>query len=468
MIWKYPDFAFSTNTQIVLFIVTCITTTVYHYWGVNIILQIYQKNESYSRKILFSFLSAMFLYILAKNSACIINYFADKPGAPDILGRSFICLTEFMMPTSYIVLYFFGVKILRLSRYKSSKIMLLSYIYYMCSKVVRKLPGLTLFPKGLSDPRGSNYLRDLLAVLCGMLICYALYKLTSKVIDRFGLYVNFIENNTIVSIRHELLKNFMLCCTIYFFNVIIYSFFPVDFLDAMLMSFVCISYLFGIVCREHIKICQRQIGNKDEHIAILNQTIDEFKGVRHDFNNILQTYTGYLAIEDVENLRIYHKKVTKLMAFAGNNLDMSRRLNENPSFFSLILNKIEKAAEVEVVMQITFQCSMQFVYIDILDFNRIMSILLDNAIEAAAQTTTKQVSVNGQMKPDGSKFFIIANDTTQDVKIEDILKPGYTTKEGHMGQGIPQVRSILDKYCNSTIDFSCYKGSFTVYFEVKV
>lgn len=110
---------------------------------------------------------------------------------------------------------------------------------------------------------------------------------------------------------------------------------------------------------------------------------------------------------------------------------------------------------------------MSDVYIDSLDFNRVMSIFLDNAIEAASVTDQKSVSLVVQRKRDKSKLFILSNDTIEPDNTKDIFSSGYTTKRGHAGQGLVMVRSILNKYGNVTLNLTCYDNRFTVYFDLK-
>lgn len=460
----YPDFSFYTSTQIILFFINCLVTFLSYYWGANLMLQIYQKNVSFKQKFLFSFFSAMLLNIL------IVYGLAYIIGLLEHRGR--LSLGEFrnavnaMLPFAYFVLYLLGIRILKLSNFKCVKIMHLSYVYYVCCNLVLRIAGIYLFPR-IPDARGCNYLREILMLVSGTAIIYIFYATVRYIISRYKLDADFFNNIIVHHVRHELLKNFFLCCVLYALLTASYYQLPIDGIHAILIFALCCSYLIIYVMKDYTRVYKGRLANKDEHITALNQSIEQFRGIKHDFNNILQTYSGYLAIQDYENLQVYHQRMVNTTVSVGTRLDISQRMPENPSFFSLIVSKLEKAKQCNVNMQIALLCDMGEIYMDALDFARVMAVLLDNAIEAAEQAPSKRINLSGQLKPDGSKLLILSNDTVGEVTAESLFTQGFTTKAGHMGQGLVQVRNTLHQYGNSTFNITCYKGCFTVYLELK-
>lgn len=460
----YPDFAFHTITQIILFVLNCTLTTLSYYWGTNIIVKVYQKNISLRQKLLFSFISAIVLNIFVVYGIAYLNGVVNQTG--QLYIGKFINLTKIMLPFSYFILYLLGIHILKLSSYKSLKIMQLSYIYYACCNLILRIAGKLIFPR-IPDPRGWNYLRDILMLISGTAIIYILYRLVRYAVDRSKLYVNFPDNILVKSIRYELIKNFLISCLFYSFVTISYYYPGLDGVHLIYMFLICLIYLFLSVTIDCNYINKGKLSNKDEHIVALNHSIDEFQGIRHDFNNILQAYEGYISLSDLDGLLKYHKTVTQTTILAETNLDLSKRLAENPPFFSLLMNKLENSRKQGIIILFALECNMEDVYIDNLDFIRVIGILLDNAIEAAQKSLMKRVSLTSQTKPDGSKLFIISNDTLDEVNTENLFTSGFTTKSGHMGQGLSQARSTLHKYGNSTFNVTYYKHNYTAYLELK-
>ena len=86
----------------------------------------------------------------------------------------------------------------------------------------------------------------------------------------------------------------------------------------------------------------------------------------------------------------------------------------------------------------------------IYDFSRMLGILIDNAIEAASNTTEKIVKL---------AFRDSYNSNTQTVKIENtfsnvyidtnkIFEKGFTQKENHSGMGLWEVTQIIKRNNN--------------------
>lgn len=461
---QYPDFAFYTSTQIALFFINVLLTTLYYYWGVNILLEIYQNCSVFKQKFLFSIVSALFLNIFIIYGVALINTKVNNLSRLD--AGVFLGYFEIILPFSYLILYILGIYILKLSNYNSIVIMRLLYIYYVCCNVIFKIVGDLIFPR-LADIRGWNYLRDIYMLLSGTFMIYIFYRFICYLINKYKLYINFSDNIIIKNIPFELFKNFFICFVTYIVIVGIY-FYPNLDIFHLLMIFAVLLLNIGITITKHYTIIYKgQLENKDEHISALTQSIEEYKGIKHDFNNILQTYSGYFAIKDYENLRLYHNKMINTTVSAETQLNLTQRISENPSFISLILNKSKNAQLRNVFFQVSLACSLKDIYIDELDFVRIMSILIDNAIEAAELTKLKHINITSQLKSDNHKLFIVSNDTLEDVNIDNIFVVGFTTKYGHMGQGLPQVRKILNKYGNCSMHVTSHKHLFTVYLEVR-
>lgn len=460
----YPDFAFATSTQIVLFFVNITVTTMAYYWGANLLLENGEQKVNFKRKLYFSSISAILLHILVVYGFSFVNGWLTHAHRLDI--GPFIGMTKTMFPFAYFVLYWLGIRVLNLSPIRSIRMMQFAYVYYVCCILGMKVVSQTLFVRQ-SDPRGWNFLRDIYVLILGAVVIYILYRAVYYAANRLKFSIMFSDNMTVKSIPAELGKNFLICCVIYGSVTAIYYYSGLDNIHCLLLLLVFMSYLVLSVLLEYVKIYRQNLDNRDEHITALNQSIEEFRGIKHDFNNILQTYSGYLTIKAYDQLNNYHQRMVGTTLFAENYLDLSQRIPENPSFFSLLIKKLEYAHLREASFEVMVICEMTQVYMNELDFCRIMSILLDNAIEESQNGSQKRIGFSAQRKLDDSLLFILSNDTVEEIEVDDIFTPGFTTKPGHSGQGLPQVRKILSRYGNCTLNITCYKKNFTAYLEIK-
>lgn len=458
----YPDFSYYRSTQIVLFFINCLLTTFSYYLGVNLVIQIYGKQISFKRKCIFSIVFAtLFMGIIYALGL------AREVSEPDL--RAILEQIEpffrVILPFSYIVLYYLGIRILKLSAYRSLKIMQLLYIYCLCCSLMLRISRYSLFPPKI-DPRGFNYLQEIFMLLLGTLIIFVFYKVVATRINKHKGNVYFSDNIVVKNIRWEMVKNLIICC--FFYGVYILNSYPkADVRHYVYLLLLFVGYIGVSILKEFNAIFYGRLLNKREHIGELNQSLSDFRGIKHDWNNILQTYSGYLEIGDLEKLKKYHQSVVKTIVGADTNMSLSQKHIENPSFFGLLKSKWRLAQNKEVNIQFQLLCSIENTYIAELDFNRVMANLLDNAIEAAEQTPSKLVSLTCRKKPDQSLLFILTNDVAEDIDTEKVCASGFTTKVGHLGHGLSQVQNILHKYGNSTFYMDCYMERFNVYLELK-
>lgn len=461
----YPDLAFKPYMQVLLFLINLITTTLSYYWGASLLLQIFQKRVGFKRKLLFSTIAAIFLNLLVVYGISFFNGLITEERLLYI-GNLEI-LTKNVFPWAYFILYWIGVRILKLSAVKSVTMMQFAYVYFIACNLSIRIFSKIFIHTAQDDPRGWNFLIDIYKLVGGTIIIYGIYRLLAYLVHKGNFNTVFPDNITVKSVPKSLFKNFLVCCGAYALITIIYYYPGLDVVHFILLLILFLTYFYLGITFEFSKILRRLLINRNEHIVELNHAIEEFRGVKHDFNNILQTYSGYLSMEAYEELKQYHAKMVGTTLFAENYLDLSKRFPENPTFFSLLIQKLEYAKALGVFFEVRSLCNMESIGIDALDFNRTISVLFDNAIEEAAKTPQKLVILSTQSNTEGSKLFILSNDTNEDVDIKEIFLPGYTTKPGHMGQGLSQVRNTLNKYGNVTLNFTSYKHNFTVYLEVR-
>lgn len=445
-----------------LFFTNCLITSFSYYLGVNLVMPIYGKKISFKRKCIFSILFAM----LFMGSIYTIGL-AREISAPDqrVFFEMIEPLFRVILPFSYIILYYLGIQILKLSAYRSLKIMQLLYLYCLCCSLILRIARYSLFPP-ITDPRGFNYLKEIYVLLSGTLMIYIFYKIVYSRIHKYKGNVYFSDNIVVKNLWWEMLRNLAVCC--FFYGIYIVNRYPkTDVLHYIYLLIIFAGYMYVSILKEFNAIFQGRLLNKREHIAELNQSLSDFRGIKHDWNNILQTYSGYLDIGNLVKLKKYHQSVVRTVVQVGVRMDLSLKHLENPTFFALLKNKCDLARKMDVTLQFQLLCGMENTYIEELDFNRVMANLLDNAIEAAEQTSSKLVSLTGRKKSDQSLLFILTNDVAADIDTEKVFASGFTTKTGHAGYGLSQVQSILHKYGNSTFYIDCYMKRFNVYLELK-
>ncbi len=186
----------------------------------------------------------------------------------------------------------------------------------------------------------------------------------------------------------------------------------------------------------------------------------EFRRVKHDFYNILQTYGGYLENEDLAGLRKYHRSLTQMTTAAGSGLDVISSLRGRPPVHTLFSVKKQAAEECGIEVGIKGADVIAGITMNDLDLCRILSNLLDNAIQAAAESKNKRLQILCSAE-NNMAAVQISNSTKDFVDIGKIFERDYTTKAGHSGQGLKSVRKIINTHPRNSLSVAYEKNMFT-------
>ena len=143
------------------------------------------------------------------------------------------------------------------------------------------------------------------------------------------------------------------------------------------------------------------------------------------------------------------------------------RIWDTPPIYGLLLSKASYSEIKNVSFTVTAMCKLKISNIKIYDFCKVLGILLDNAIEAAAESEKKFVELIIGEKPDKSALFIeVSNSCAGTVDTTTIFNDGYSTKEGHMGFGLWNVQKIISKYKNCKLHTKACEKYFSQKIEI--
>nr|WP_250318422.1 GHKL domain-containing protein [Streptococcus lutetiensis] len=99
--------------------------------------------------------------------------------------------------------------------------------------------------------------------------------------------------------------------------------------------------------------------------------------------------------------------------------------------------------------------------IPLISYIRILSILFDNAIEAALESENPKIAV-ANFYQDGDFVFIIENSTREkSVDLSNIFQRGYSTKGENRGLGLATLVDFQDDYENLSVGTSSFDYKFT-------
>lgn len=221
----------------------------------------------------------------------------------------------------------------------------------------------------------------------------------------------------------------------------------------MLLTMIILIYLFihkeYQLSREHLK--QKQLSN---YIAGLEKTNEEMRHFHHDYANILFTLQGFIENEDIQGLKHY---------FQSHILKADKQLLHTHKAFSnlqnllmtelkgLIASKLLIAKQLGVNVHLEIPEEIQSIPVDVIDLTRIIGILMDNAIEASEKSTSKEVQM-GFIRTNTSILFVIKNTFNELPDMNRLFQAHYSTKGEGRGIGLVNVRKLIQKYPNATMN----------------
>lgn len=220
-------------------------------------------------------------------------------------------------------------------------------------------------------------------------------------------------------------------------------------ITAFTLSTILIFYnMYDILKKNHeLSLQQAQSSIMQDYARRMESLYEDIRAFRHDYRNILATMQHYIDEENTEELKEYfHKTILRgapVPADEGFTLGRLHRLEDN-AVKSLLYTKIVAILNHEINFELEIAENIPALPMDSLTLCRILGILLDNALEASLESTEKLFRI-AIVTAESSVLFVITNSTPPiPVPVGDLLKRGYSSKDGHEGIGLATVMELLD------------------------
>ncbi|MGQ7551117.1 sensor histidine kinase [Streptococcus suis] len=188
------------------------------------------------------------------------------------------------------------------------------------------------------------------------------------------------------------------------------------------------------------------LGRYSRHVESLYKEIRSF---RHDYTNILISLNEAIKEEDIVAIRTIYQGVIadSDRKFYDGKYDIARLSNiQNPAVKSLLSSKMLEAQKKGIAISVEVDAEIEPPDLELIEFITILSILLDNAIDAAEQCANGNI-VFAYFQEDDRKIVVVENTTVEDkVATSNIFEYGNSTKGDNRGIGLANVKTILDNY----------------------
>lgn len=175
---------------------------------------------------------------------------------------------------------------------------------------------------------------------------------------------------------------------------------------------------------------------------------------RHDYKALLVSLKICLdmnELNEAQNL-LQELNLETNQAFNSREYYSLLAVLDNIPVQGLLLNFFNKCEENDIRLKISPMKLPSTLMISNFELIRILSILLNNALEEVQHLTQKrEIDVTVTQK-DGKLIININNKFRKKISVKDIMKSGFTTKENHSGLGLDNIFQIAKK--NKHIQFA--------------
>ncbi|WP_354236770.1 sensor histidine kinase [Arthrobacter sp. UYEF3] len=196
--------------------------------------------------------------------------------------------------------------------------------------------------------------------------------------------------------------------------------------------------------------------------------MEAMRALEHEYANRLHIVDGLLEMGDVEQAKSYVSQVSAMSTSLGEGL---RARIAPPELAALLLAKITVAAEQDVHIEVSPESRLDHPQVDQTELLTIVGNLLDNAVDALANTPRpRTVTVEFD---DADGVFVAVRDNGPGVpaeKIDQVVVDGYSTKDPRPGMrrgiGLALVARIVHRAGGNLDVFPGPGGNFEVWLPV--
>ena len=377
-----------------------------------------------------------------------------------VFSNSF-ALSKFLFP---LVVYLYLRKLKKSEKYKAIFISLLLSLLYHSTH--------TFIAVTLSSITGDELALHYESIFF-LVVLLLTYFVILKTIRYFHLEFKYFDKEYLYSFLKKVLYAFIFLHIVSFISDIVSTISHLNSFGSILSSVVFVGLLltffamnsYKVQIEKEIALKQKKFEQKylqtytDEIVGLYN----EIRGFRHDYAGMLVSMQMAIDSGDLHEIdRIYKEVLVKANQKLRSDKYTYFDLNniEDSALRSLIAQSIVYARNNDVEFTLEVKDVITRLSMDLLDLVRIMSILLNNAVEGAADSYLKQMEV-AVIKMDFETVIVIQNSCKITMTpSEDLFALGFSTKGRNRGLGLNNVKEILDKYDNIILETEMEDNTF--------
>lgn len=236
----------------------------------------------------------------------------------------------------------------------------------------------------------------------------------------------------------------------------------------LLVLFLMSSHL----AKEHLIEEQQQKRDNEllEYVEQLEVMHEELASFRHDYVNVLLSLDEGIRTKNMDIIEYVYRETiaptSKVINTQQYELVKLSRITI-PEVKSVLSVKVIEAKQLDISVFIDIPETIDDVAMPVVKFIRTISIILDNAIEAAAKSEERRIHI-AFFEADDVQRFIVKNSCRDDqIDLADIYEKGYSSKGAGRGYGLFSLNRLIDNTPHATLETSFSYPYFTQMIALK-
>lgn len=201
-----------------------------------------------------------------------------------------------------------------------------------------------------------------------------------------------------------------------------------------------------------------------DYVEKLELAHEELASFRHDYLNILSALDEGVRTKNMKQIaHVYYDVIAPTSELINNHeLDIVKLSHVTvPEVKSVLSLKVIAAQRQQVKVMIDISQKIEEIAMPVVSFIRVISILLDNAIEEAVRSQDKVLQL-AFFEMDGCQYFIVRNSCKHKmIDLHKIYEKSYSSKEGNRGYGLFSLKHLIDKTAHVTLETNFIVPNFT-------
>lgn len=222
------------------------------------------------------------------------------------------------------------------------------------------------------------------------------------------------------------------------------------FLDLMLTIAVISICMWIYFHKQKVLNQQTRLLEQQLYIQKLEKFQKKLRGIQHDYKNILSSIYLQAELGDLESIQEFMQQSVELFEVeTDNSMKVTQQLANIKllEIKSLLLVKVMEMEKHDLHFNVEIPNEITRLDMNILEFNRCLGILIDNAMEAVQNQIEHQLDI--LLVNEKEQFTVVVKNTYKDLpSLSEIWNDGYSTKGKQRGTGLANYNSIISKYSN--------------------